>query len=198
MINSKCVETGVIDLPFVNGEFSMVPFDLNTLDGLTDKFKAIAKQMLGGIKHNGGIAYLTVHGKYLQKSETLRRGGPHTDGNYEPYNMSFGGGGGNGWKIGENGPAINTDMHKRQYNTEKGGLILATNYASCLGWNGKYDGLPKVGGDCSHIELDEPILLQSNKVYYANNHFVHESIPVGKNVHRVFARITMPETHEFN
>ena len=108
--------------------------------------------------------------------------------------MGFGGG---GWKIGENGPAINTNFHNRQYNSLNGGIIMATNYPSCIGWNGDYDGLPNVGGDCSKIDLDTPLLLRENKVYYGNNHFIHESLSVDQDVHRVFARITMPENHIF-
>jgi len=102
-----------------------------------------------------------------------------------------------GWKVGENGPGINTELHKRQYLKETGGIILASNYESCLGWNGHYDGTPNTGGDCSHIQLDQPFMLEKNAIYYGNNHFIHESLPVVDNVHRVFARITMPEDHQF-
>lgn len=195
MIDSKYKCVGNIDLPYMNGEYSMIPFNLKTLEGLTDEFKKIAGDMLKGVSGLVGTGYLTVHGKTLKAGKTLRRPAPHTDGNYEPVKMSFGGGGGNGWKVGENGPAIDTDLHHRQYVNEKGGIILATNYASCLGWKGKYEGLPNVGGDCRHIELDQPTLLSENKVYYGNNHFIHESLPVGRDVHRVFARITLPEDH---
>ena len=184
-----------IDLPFVSGEHKMIPFDMATLKGLPSEFVGVASQMLSGIKNRVGTAFFTAHGKTLKTGSTLRRPAPHVDGNYEPHLMSFGGG--NGWKVGENGPAINTSLHDRQYNNEKGGIILATNYASCLGWKGNYDGLPNVGGDCRHIKLDQPELLQAGKVYYGNNHFIHESIPVGRNVHRVFARITLPENHKY-
>ena len=74
---------------------------------------------------------------------------------------------------------------------------MATNYPSCLGWVGEYDGLPKVGGDCRHIALGTPELLRENTVYYGNNHFIHESLPVSRDIHRVFARITLPEDHIF-
>ncbi len=194
---SRFNEINDIELPFVAGEFSMIPFCLGTLCGLPVEFKNTAKQMLKGIKCKG-TAFFTIHGKSLKKGRTLRRPAPHTDGNYEPVKMGFGGGGGNGWKVGENGAAINTDEHNRQYVSDKGGIIIATNYASCLGWDGEYKGLPRVGGDCRHIKLDEPHLLKANKVYYGNNHFIHESLPVGRDVHRVFARITLPESHEYN
>lgn len=108
--------------------------------------------------------------------------------------MTFGGG---GWKVGENGPSINTNLHERQYNSELGGIILASNYSSCVGWDGYYDGMPLRGGDCSHLNVKNHFTLKENTVYYGNNHFIHESLPVNDNVHRVFARITMPETHKY-
>ena len=152
--------------------------------------------MLSNIKHNGGIAFFTLHGKKLNKNETLRRGGPHTDGSFDINTMSWGGGG--GWKIGENGPSIESPQHERLYNSETGGIILASNFESCLGWVGKFEGLPGVGGDCRKIELNKPTMLKKDLVYYGNNHFIHESLPVSENVHRVFARITMPENHKYN
>lgn len=193
-MKSLAVNTGLIELPLLEGEFPMMPFNIETLEGLTEEFKKIARQMLAGVTHKGGIGFFTIHGKKLKKGQTLRRGGPHTDGNYEPHLMTFGGG---GWKVGQDGAAINTELHDRQYNNEKGGIILASNYEACLGWTGEYDGLPKAGGDCRHIKLDEPFQLERNKVYYGNNHFIHESLEVKDDAHRVFARITMPEDHEF-
>ena len=81
MIYSRVKCIGYIELPFLLGEFSMIPFNLNTLNGLSDKFKFMVINMLNGITHDGGEAYLTVHGKNLKQGKTLRRGGPHTDGN---------------------------------------------------------------------------------------------------------------------
>lgn len=192
---STVIETSTIELPMITGEYSMIPFDLNTLNGLPAEFIGAAADMLKGIIHAGGTAFFTIHGKQLKKGGTLRRGAPHTDGNYEPVNMSFGGGG--GFKIGESGPRLGSDIHIRQYDSEKGGIILASNFSACLGWTGEFEGLPKVGGDCRHIELNEPFNLQADKVYYGNNHFIHESLPMDEDVHRVFARITMPESHEY-
>lgn len=193
-MNSIFEVKGSIELPFFNSEVSMIPFDLTTLKGLPVEFKDTVQVMLKGIKATG-TAFFTIHGKTLKAGKTLRRPAPHTDGNYEPVKMGFGGVG--GWKVGENGAPINTEEHNRQYVSDKGGIILATNYASCLGWLGEYEGFPAVGGDCRHIKLDEPHLLKENTVYYGNNHFIHESLPVGRDVHRVFARITLPEDHVF-
>ncbi len=193
---SKSIATSSVELPMVECEISMIPFDLDTLTGVPLEFIAIVKQMLSGIKNNGGQAFFTIHGKKLKTNETLRRGAPHTDGNYCAEKHRFGGGG--GWKIGENGPSIDSKDHSDYYLTERGGIILASNFESCLGWNGEFTGTPKVGGDCRHIELNKPFMLKKDTVYYGNNHFIHESLPVTEDVHRVFARITMPINHVYN
>jgi len=96
-MKSMVTNTGNIGLPLITGEYSMIEFNLETFAGLTNQFKHIAQQMTKGITHNGGKAYFTIHGKKLKKGETLRRGGAHIDGNYEPHLMTFGGG---GWKVG--------------------------------------------------------------------------------------------------
>ena len=188
---------GVVKLPLIEGKHSMIPFNVLTLEGIPEEFRGVADSMLKGVKREAGTAFFTIHGRKLTAGGTLRRGGPHTDGNYEPHLMSFGGGGGNGWKVGQDGPAINTALHGRQYNNERGGIIMASNYEACLGWVGVYDGLPNAGGDCSHLDLGRPFVLSRNVVYYGNNHFIHESLPVAHDVHRVLARITMPEDHSY-
>lgn len=195
MIVSKMKCVGEISLPLIDGEYSMIPFDLNTLEGLTEDFKVIVNNMLKGLSNLKGTAYFTIHGKDLKKGQTLRRGGAHTDGNYEPYNMCFGGG---GWKVGQGGASLGTNLHERQYVKETGGIILASNHPACKGWVGEFNDYPHSGGDCTHIDLGEGFMLESGKVYYGNNHFIHESLPMDQDVHRVFARITLPEDHQFN
>ena len=194
-MKSLAISTVSIELPLIEGEFPMLPFDLNNLSVLPCLFARIARKMLTGIKHDGGTAYFTLHGKVLKKGETLRRGGAHIDGNYEPHQMDFGGG---GWKVGQDGRDISHPTHIRQFNKETGGIVLASNYHACNGWVGDYEGVVDKGGDCTGFDLDQGFELEANKVYYGNNHFIHESLPMSGDVHRVFARITMPESHEFN
>ena len=191
-MKSLAVNTGPITLPMIEGEFPMIQFNLETLEGLPAKFIDVAKAMLNGISHQGGTAYFTIHGKKLKKGETLRRGGAHIDGNYEPHVMSFGGG---GWKVGQEGREQGHPIHERQFTKETGGIVLASNYRACNGWIGEYKDKPEKGGDCTHFDLGDHFELEPNEVYYGNNHFIHESLPMKDDVHRVFARITMPEDH---
>jgi len=195
---SKYKKVGYIDIPNYDGHVSMIPFDLETLVGLPDEFSGIVKEMLSGIKAKGE-AYFTIHGETLKKSQTLRRPGPHTDGSYDLSVMSWGNGGGGGWKVNDC-TKISKKDHDRLYNSETGGIILASNYSSCIGWEGEFDNLPGHGGDCSHFGLDytKAVVLQPNTVYYGNNHFIHESLPVADDIHRVLCRITLPEDHNYN
>lgn len=124
-----------------------------------------------------GTSYLTIDCKEITKGQTHRRGGPHIDGNYGPSGW---GTSGNGWK---------------KDPSEKGGMIIASNYESCKSWVGEYNDTPKEGGDCSHVDLTsmEQILLEKNVVYITNSSNIHESIPVVDDVNRSLIRLTLPE-----
>ena len=195
-IHSVVTKINKINLPNFTGEIKMVKFCLDTLIGLPLEFHQLVKDMLKGVNATGD-AYFTIHGQTLKKGETHRRPGPHTDGNYEP--CSWGNQGGNGWKVGENGPAVDTQYHKDSYLNKNGGIILASNFEACHGWIGDFEGDIGVGGDCSKVKLETgKFLLEKDTVYYGNNHFIHESLPMSGDVHRVLARITLPITHEYN
>jgi hypothetical protein len=196
-IQSLARPVGRIDLPLIEGEHPMIPFDLQTFDGLSQDFVPIARRMLQSLSPIKGTAFFTIHGKRLSSGQTHRRPGPHTDGNYFPNVSSWGNGGGNGWKVGENGPPVGSEEHEKSYVTVNGGILICSNFEACLGWVGEYEGMPAVGGDCSGLKLDTPFTLQRNTVYYGNNHFVHESLPMSQDVHRVLARITLPHDHQY-
>ena len=192
-MKSIAIETGYIALPNYIGEKQTLPFDLETLADLPLEFVNIVKTMLSGIKAKG-TGFFTIHGKQLKKGETLRRPRPHTDGSYDQRVFDWGG----GWKVDQSGPKLTSDEHRRLYIAATGGLILASNFEACLGYTGEIEGEPGVGGDCSHLSLPEPFMLKRNTVYYGNNHFVHESLPMSEDVHRVFVRINLPEDHVFD
>ena len=101
MISTSRITNNIV-LPLLVGEFSMLPFDLNTLQYLPNEFKPIAEQMLSNIKGVKGEGYFTIHGSILKKGESHRRPGPHVDGNYDKRIYSWGGGGwkdGNQWNL---------------------------------------------------------------------------------------------------
>ena len=79
----------------------MLPLDLSNLTTLPIVFRETAKAMIKNLPSKTGEAFLTVHGKFVKKAKTLRRGAPHIDGNYIKEVSEWGSGGGNGWKVGE-------------------------------------------------------------------------------------------------
>jgi len=87
-MESIVIKMESIELPRIESEILMAPFNLNSLEGLNNDFKSLAKKMMAGINHFGGTAFFTIHGKKLKIGQTLRRGGPHTDGNYEQHLMT--------------------------------------------------------------------------------------------------------------
>lgn len=78
----------------------MLPFSLETLDSVPDKFLGVISKMVGHLPVKKGIAFLTIDGKYINAGESHRRGGPHTDGNYLKEG-DWGKGKDGGWKVGE-------------------------------------------------------------------------------------------------
>ncbi len=192
MIKSISKELNTIQIPLYKGELSMLPFNLNDLTTIPNEFRETVEQMVKNLPDKLGTAFLTVHGKFVKKSKTLRRGAPHIDGNFIQGLSGWGKPGGNGWKVGENGFSLTSEEHKLSYENKNGGMLMASNYSACMGWNGTYKGKAKEGGDCSHIELGKGFMLKPNKVYYGNSQFIHESLPLDTDVFRVLYRITLP------
>ena len=195
MIESISKQWNEITIPHYEGKTGMISFELNDLTTLPEQFRQTAQSMIKNLPNKIGEAYLTVHGEFVKKANTLRRGAPHIDGNFIKQICSWGSGGGNGWKVGENGVVLTSENHLLSYENPNGGMIIASNYSACMGWNGVYDGKPNVGGDCTHISLDDGFMLNANTVYYGNSQFIHESLPLDKDVHRVMYRITLPIEH---
>lgn len=191
MILSISKELYPVSIPQHEGEIKMLPFDLSNLEAIPAKFKSLVSKMIEFLPIKQGIAYLTVDGKLVEKGKTQRRGGAHTDGNYLQEG-DWGGGGGNGWKVGGNGRSLTPAEHKLSYESETGGMIITSNYPACKGWNGIFDGKPNTGGDCSHIKLDTGFMLKPNTVYYGNSQWIHESLPIDQTTHRTLVRITLP------
>ncbi len=192
MITSISKELYEVQIPNFTGEVKMLPFNLENLAEIPTQFKEMVSKMIEALPIKKGIAYLTVDGKLVEKGKTQRRGGVHIDGNYLP-SLSWGNGGGNGWKVGEGGRILSSKEHKLSYENETGGMLIASTYPACKGWNGVFEGKPYVGGDCTRLKgLDEGFVLKPNTVYYGNSQWLHESLPIDKTTHRIVARITLP------
>jgi len=190
MITSISEELYSVSIPEHTGEIKMLPFNLDNLKDVPGKFREVVEKMISCLSLKSGTAFLTVDGKVVEQGKTQRRGGVHIDGNYIPEMNSWGDG---GWKVGEGGRVISSQEHKLSYESETGGMLIASNYPACKGWNGIYDGNPYVGGDCSQITgLNEGFILKPNVVYYGNSQFLHESLPIDKTIHRTLMRITLP------
>lgn len=193
MITSMSKELCAVQIPKYDGEIKMLPFYLDDLSALPDMFIELVKQMISFLPSLSGVAYLTIDGRTIHSGQTHRRGGKHIDGNYLPECNSWGNGGGNGWKVGEGGHILSSAEHKISYETSTGGMLIASTYPACKGWNGKFEGSPYVGGDCSQLNiLNDGFLLKPNTLYYGNSQFIHESLPLAETVHRTIVRITLP------
>lgn len=191
VINSVYRELYPIELPHFDGELKMIPFSLESLMGIPDMFLSTVQKMIMCLPYQYGTAYLTVDGRVVKKDETHRRGGPHIDGNYLPQICGWGS---SDWKVGGSGRVLTTAEHLQSYESKTGGMLIASSYPACRGWEGIIPGKPGIGGDCSKIELSGKnfSLLKANVVYYGNSQFVHESIPIDKTTFRVMVRITLP------
>jgi len=190
MITSISQKLYSVQIPDYTGEIKMMPFSLETLAEIPQQFNSMVAKMIEFLPIKQGIAYLTVDGKIVEKGKSHRRGGVHIDGNYIQETHSWGGGG--GWKVGEGGRILSSEHHKLSYENETGGMLIASTYPACKGWNGIFEGNPYVGGDCSRIKVGEGFMLEPNTAYYGNSQFLHESLPIEETTHRVVARITLP------
>ncbi len=167
-----------IDIPNHQGLIQMLPFELEDLNNVPTYFKYTINKMLSNLPIKKGTAFLTIDGKHIKKNDSHRRGGVHIDGNYCKVN--------NSWQP----PRWN------DYQSSNGGMIIVSDYAACRGWNGTFKGKIKYKGDCSDVDINtESFMLESNIVYYANSQFIHESLPISKNIHRNLIRITLPEEY---
>lgn len=159
--------------------------------------------MLDGINTDQPI-FIMVDQSIVKSNTSHRRPGPHIDGYWIEASNSHGGGGRHS--------SISTGSHSSQPihlmnangQWESGGwnsidlstpesIILASNYSSCKGYIGDWEGDLGDGGDCSNVDLSnlEQIMLESNIAYRGNVGFIHESLPVKKEVFRTLVRLNL-------
>lgn len=201
---SKASCLGYLEFPrFKEHSLYMYPIDLSDplLPESSIHFMHNINDMIVRIpfEQRKGKAWVTIDCKKIAQGHTHRRGGPHVDGNYN-HDWQGGGGGGNGWKTGDNGRVLSPEFHKSEYGSSKGGMLITSSYPACKAWVGEYNTLAKQGGDCSHIphELSkmDSFVMEANLIYLTNSTCIHESLPVKEEVERTLIRITLPDSLE--
>lgn len=72
-------------------------------------------------------------------------------------------------------------------------IILASNYESCRGYLGNWEGSIGNKGACEHIDVADmnPIMLKSDTAYVGNVAFLHETLPVQHEVMRTLVRLNV-------
>lgn len=197
-LHSKARAVGEITFPQFTGARVYMARNLagHPLEGVPESYHAVIDQMLAdaGIPEHTGF-YVTIDEKFLKKTNKLRRGGVHIDGNY------LFGWGGNGWLNGVPGRMLTEDQHRLQYQSELGGVIMASTFVACEGFIGTIDGSAGLGGDCEHLRDQlgkmESFWLKENVVYLGNSTFVHEGHVVNEDTNRQLVRITLDTTYQY-
>lgn len=188
---------GVIKMPsFSNRKLYM---HKTSMDGviLPKQFKDFLEPvstMLGKLVKHDNVCYITIDEKVV-KNNTHRRGGIHVDYNWyedikghskhRPYAGSW----------------DNPFPQWKPVITEKGGMLLCSNYEGCQVYKGDFDGVIKEGGDCSLIDISnlETETMPKEEVYYLNSTGIHESLKIDEKVERTLIRINFhPEYQFFN
>lgn len=195
MFKSLIKSVGAVEFPsFQDTQLYMYEIDIEDpkLPKAYEEFNNALKSMMNHSPIKQGKAFVTIDSRHVIKGTTHRRPGPHVDGNFI---FDWANGGGGGWLTGTKGRQLKLEDHLLQYHNEKGGTLISSSFSACKAWRGDVDGIPKQGGDCSHLILpDDSFILNPNEVYLMNSTCVHESLPLDKSVNRTLMRITLPPT----
>jgi hypothetical protein len=198
-LHSKARAVGEIVFPGFTGAHVYMARNLvgHPLQGVPDEYQGIVSNMLqqAGIPEHTGF-YVTIDEQFLKKDAKLRRGGVHIDGNY-----LFSWGSSGGWLNGTPGRMLTEDQHRLQYQSELGGVIMASSFVACEAFLGTIDGTAGHGGDCEHLRSElskmESFWLKENVVYLGNSTFVHEGHVVSQDTNRQLVRITLDTTFQY-
>ena len=169
ILKSRCYKVGEFTPPKFDGRKPRSLLYLDRSFGGPTTFNECIKAMTAHLENKTGDAWLMIDGRFVKKGEIHRFPNPHVNG-------------GRGLKP------------KESMQPDSGGIILLSNYQACRGWVGDFEGEPDDKFECSHMDLGEGFLLEPNSIYYANQEFVHESLPFTEDAHRTLIRITLPSS----
>lgn len=198
-LHSKVRAVGQITFPEFAGTHVYMARNLvgHPLQGVPDAYRDIVNNMLkqADIPEHTGF-YVTIDEQFLKKDNKLRRGGVHIDGNY-----LFSWGSSGGWLNGTPGRMLTEDQHRLQYQSELGGVIMASSFVACEAFTGTIDGAAGHGGDCEHLRPEfhklDSFWLKEGVVYLGNSTFIHEGHVVSQDTNRQLVRITLDTTFQY-
>lgn len=189
---STATMMGDVSFPSFQGERVYMEkfFKRTGLPQFLKRWQDTVDAMLKGVETDNPI-FIMIDQMRVKPENTHRRPGAHIDGYWNEELRAHQGTGGHiltakGWDTG--GGWSTSNML-----TDPEAIILASNYSSCVGYVGEWEGPVGEGGDLTHLSMDnmEKIELQSNKVYVGNVGFIHESIPVKEEVERTLVRLNV-------
>ena len=185
-MQSLIKDVGGIKLPKFHGtRVLMVPFVIGEkLNRYLCQWQKVIVQMLANVSTSaiGKTAFLTIDQKIVEAGNTHRRPGAHIDGNYNEGRWETGGGSGWWWK-----------------NLETGGIIMATDVASCVAYTGDINGTPRDLGSCDHLDLStlDQVLMKANRIYHGSVNMIHEPLVLKEKTARTLVRITLPSDYAY-
>ncbi len=191
MLNSQCVSLGQVSLPKFQGtRLQMMPFLVHDPDSSVPAELACWLPLLRGIAVHSeevGVGFLTIDEAELRKGEHHRRPGLHVDcgGPLLAH-------GGSPPPPGHGGSPPPKPNHGASGGG--GGMYLLASSVGCRGFLGSYDDSQGDDGDCEHLrrELVGGFDMEGGKLYWANHHFIHETLPAKRSGPRQFVRVSMP------
>ena len=157
-------------------------------ENLKQRWQDAVDAMLGNIKTDKSI-FLMVDEGIVKVDNLHRRGGIHVDGYWHP-NLGNHGGHGGPYHL----PKRGSHGGHRFVGHSSEILCLASNVLASRAFSGEYEGEPKSGGDCSHIDVRnmDIIPIEPNRVYYGDTGaLLHESIPVTSDCKRTVIRLNV-------
>ena len=131
MIKSVAKNLGILDIPSYDGAIKMKSFKLENIKSTAPKeFISLINKMIEKLPIKEGLAYFTIDGKNIVEGRSHRRPGLHIDGNFLPSKGWDSG----GWKVGTDGKTLSAEDHLLCYESETGGMLIASDYSACRGW----------------------------------------------------------------